>query len=154
KGHGFAETDDDICDDDGCDNGGDEDLGPGNAQSEVSIAIDPTGTHVVIGFNDFRGANLNPVTFSGFAYSDDGGVTWVDGGQLPVTSNGQLSNGTQLPQVSGDPDVKNVGGCNFIYSSILVKGYTGTAPNFTGVAQTMSIHRSVDCGHTWTGPFE
>ena len=141
------------CDDNGCETG-EEDIGPASTQAETTIAIDPTGVHVVVGFNDFRGFNLNPLSLSGYAYSDDGGVTWVDGGQLPVTANGQLSNGTMLPQVSGDPDVKNVGGCNFIYSSILVKGYTGNVPNFTGTATTMSIHRSVDCGHTWTGPFE
>ena len=119
--------------------------------------MDPTGQHVVIGFNDFRGASLNPISFSGFAYSDDGGATFKDGGQLPVTSNGQLANGTKLPQVFGDPIIKYVpggNGCQFIYLSIMVKGFRGTAPNFTGTAQTLSIHRSSDCGHTWEGPFE
>ena len=56
----------------------------------------------------------------------------------------------------GDPDVKYVpggAGCQFIYSSIEVVGL-GAAPNYSGTAQTMSVHRSVDCGHTWTGPFE
>ena len=145
------------CDDNGCDPGGGEETdNPNASQSEVSIAIDASGSHVVIGFNDFRGFNLNPLSISGFAYSDDGGATFVDGGQLPVASNGQIA-GTKFPQVSGDPDVKYVpggGGCQFIYSSILVKGFSGAAPNFTGTAQTMSIHRSTDCGHTWQGPFE
>src|SRR5437016_1033919 len=56
------------CDDNGCDPGG-EDIGPASTQSEVAIAIDPTGTHVVVGFNDFRGFNLNPLSVSGVAYS-------------------------------------------------------------------------------------
>src|SRR5437763_555312 len=49
-------------------------------QSEMSIAVDATGQHVVVGFNDFLGVNLNPISISGFFYSDDGGVTFVDGG--------------------------------------------------------------------------
>jgi len=145
------------CDDNGCDPGNDEEGdAPNAAQSELAIAIDASGSHIVIGYNDFRGFNISPVSLSGFAYSDDGGATFVDGGQLPVVSNGQIA-GTALPQVSGDPDVKYVpggGGCQFIYSSIFVKGFSGAAPNFTGTAQTMSIHRSTDCGHTWQGPFE
>ncbi len=143
-----------VCDDDGCEVGG-EDTGPGSTQSEVAIAMDPTGAHVVVAFNDFRGFNSNPLSISGFAYSDDGGLHWTDGGQLPAPTNGNIGT-AKLPQVSGDPDVKNVGGCNFIYSSIMVKGIgVGTSGNtFAGSAQTMSIHRSVDCGHTWTGPFE
>ncbi|HET9833091.1 MAG TPA: hypothetical protein VFP91_15320, partial [Vicinamibacterales bacterium] len=123
------------CDDNGCEPGNDEEFdSPNAAQSELSIAIDASGSHIVIGFNDFRGFNISPVSVSGFAYSDDGGATFVDGGQLPAVSNGQIA-GTALPQVSGDPDVKYVpggGGCQFIYSSIFVKGFSGAAPNFTG----------------------
>lgn len=159
---GEEPPDEDECDDNGCDTGGgeDEENGPAGTQSELAIAIDATGLHLVVGFNDFRGFSLDPTvtpaSISGFAYSDDGGLTWIDGGQLPSTANGQLSNGTKLPQVFGDPDVKYVpggAGCQFIYSSIMVKGRV-TAPNFVGTAQTMSLHRSVDCGHTWSGPFE
>lgn len=145
------------CDDNGCDTGGGEDTNnPNAAQAELSIAMDASGSHIVIGFNDFRGFNLNPLSVSGFAYSDDGGATFVDGGQLPAGSNGQIGT-TKLPQVSGDPDVKYVpggAGCQFIYSSILLKGIGGSGGNFAGAAQTMSIHRSTDCGHTWQGPFE
>jgi hypothetical protein len=130
--------------------------GPGSTQSEMSIAVDSTGTHVVVGFNDFRGFS-NPQSVSGYAYSDDGGITFTDGRQLPVTSNGQIGT-TLFPQVDGDPDVKYVpggAGCQFVYTSIMAVGLPkASAPNFTGTAQTMSIHRSTDCGHTWTGPFE
>ena len=126
------------------------------AQAETTIAMDPTGQHIVIGYNDDRGFNLDTVSISGFAYSDDGGRTFTDGGQLPVQFTGKLRDGTQLPQVFGDPDVKWVpggNGCQFVYSSILLQG-VGTPPNFTATLQTIAVHRSTDCGHTWQGPFE
>ena len=122
--------------------------GPAELQSETSIAVDSTGQHIVIGFNDFRGFARNPVSVSGFKYSDDGGVTFVDGGQLPSPGTDVIGT-TRLPQVFGDPDVKYVGGCTFIYSSILVTKFSATT-----AAQTMGVHRSTDCGHTWQGPFE
>ena len=122
--------------------------GPANTQSETSIAVDSTGQHIVIGFNDFRGFANNPISVSGFKYSDDGGVTFVDGGQLPSPGTDAIGT-TRLPQVFGDPDVKYVGGCTFIYSSILVTKFSATT-----AAQTMGVHRSTDCGHTWQGPFE
>jgi hypothetical protein len=133
--------------------------GPTGGQAELSIAVDATGQHIVVGFNDTRGFGLNPAGVSGFAYSDDGGATFTDGGQLPTTGNPALNGsigGTSYPQVFGDPDVKYVpggGGLQFIYASIMVKGL-GPAPNFTGTAQTLCIHRSTDGGHTWQGPFE
>jgi len=122
---------------------------PAETQSEVSIAVDDTGQHVVIGFNDFRGFDLNPLSISGFMYSDDGGQTFVDGGQLP--SPGNESIGTEkFPEVFGDPEVEYIGGCTFIYSSIEVKKYLTT----DRLVQTMGVHRSTDCGHSWVGPFE
>jgi hypothetical protein len=138
---------------------GDEEDGPTGGQAEVSIAVDVTGQHIVVGFNDTRGFALNPFGVSGFAYSDDGGASFTDGGQLSTTGNSALNGaigGTQYPQVFGDPDVKYVpggAGLQFVYASIMVKGL-GTAPNFTGTAQTLCIHRSFDGGHTWQGPFE
>jgi hypothetical protein len=81
-------------------------------------------------------------------YSDDGGATFFDGGQLPVGPTTRV--GFQLfPQVVGDPDVKYLGGCNFVYSSLLLKAFTEKT-----VVETLSVHRSTDCGHTWSGPFE
>jgi hypothetical protein len=122
--------------------------GPSSTQSETSIAVDSTGQHIVIGFNDFRGFSQNPVSLSGFMYSDDGGAHFVDGGQLPSPGL-DVVGGSKLPQVFGDPDVKYVGGCTFIYSSIIVKKFSATQ-----AAQTLGVHRSTDCGHTWTGPYE
>jgi hypothetical protein len=136
---------------DGCDNApdcADDSTGPAGGQAEVSIAVDKTGKHVVIGFNDTRGFANNPVSVSGFMYSDDGGVTFVDGGQLPSPGLDTIGT-TRLPQVFGDPEIKYLGGCNFTYSSILVSKFSATR-----AVQTMGVHRSTDCGHTWTGPFE
>jgi hypothetical protein len=121
---------------------------PRGTQAETSIAIDKTGQHIVVGFNDFRGFNLLQTSVSGFMYSDDGGKTFVDGGQLPGGPPDQFG----FPQVFGDPDVKYLGDCRFVYSSILL-----VVKNFAegpGIVQTMSLHRSSDCGHTWEGPFE
>jgi len=140
--------DDDACQNDpGCGRGFRED-GPRGGQAEISIAIDSTGQHIVVGFNDQRGFALNPLSVSGFMYSDDGGNTFVDGGQLPSPGDTDIG-GTLLPQVFGDPEVKYLGGCTFVYSSIIL----ATNPD-SFVAQTMGVHRSTDCGHTWTGPFE
>jgi hypothetical protein len=94
--------------------------GPSRTQSETSIAIDSSGQHVVLAFNDFRGFSASPISVSGFMYSDDGGKNFTDGGQLPVTTGTSVVGGTLLPEVFGDPDVKYLGGCTFIYSSILI----------------------------------
>ena len=80
--------------------------------------------HVVVGFNDSRGFDLNPIRVSGYAWSDNGGLTFTDGGPLPSAPAGSLGT-VLLPQVFGDPDVKYVpggAGCQFIYSSILARG--------------------------------
>lgn len=123
-------------------------------QAEYAIAVDSTGQHVVIGFNDTRGFSLNPASLSGFYYSDDGGVTFTDGRQLPIPVAQQTTIGTtKLPQVFGDPDVKYFGGSIFIYSSIMVKDNLA-APGIPATSQTMCVHRSTDFGHTWQGPFE
>ena len=121
--------------------------GLASTQAETSVAVDSTGQHVVVGFNDFRGFARNPLSVSGYMYSDDGGVTFHDGGQLPSPGNQSLG-GVLFPLVFGDPDVKYLGACNFIYTSLLIKLAGG------GVAQTLGVHRSTDCGHTWTGPIE
>ena len=127
----------------------DEDTGftleesPSGTRAEVALAADATGQHIVIGFNDSRGFRTTPVSVSGFMYSDDGGKTFTDGGQLPSLS-------TAL--VYGDPDVKYLGACTFIYSSILI--VEKTIGMDTVQIQSMGLHRSTDCGHTWQGPFE
>jgi Big-like domain-containing protein len=125
-----------------------------NTQAETSIAVDSTGQHVVVGFNDARGFGTNPTDVSGFMYSDDGGATFTDGGDLPINTVAvTFLNGTGYPQVFGDPMVVYLGGSNFIYFSIEVRRFSDPTTG-TGTAQTMCFHRSSDNGHTWTGPFE
>jgi hypothetical protein len=123
---------------------------PGGNQGELTIAIDDSGRHVVVGFNDFRGflGASGALSISGFMWSDDGGKTFVDGGRLPITTGTVDLGGTLIPQVFGDPDIKYLGACNFIYTSIVIAPF-GTA----SAVQTMGFHRSTDCGHTWEGPF-
>lgn len=143
------EVDDDRCvnepDCEGEDEG-DAEAAPGG-QAEVSIAVDASGQHVVIGYNDTRGFSENPITLSGVLYSQDGGRTFVDGGRLPSPGN-DIIGATRLPQVFGDPEVKYLGGCTFVYSSILIAKFSDTT-----AVQTMGLHRSTDCGKTWQGPF-
>jgi hypothetical protein len=160
RGKGGIHTlnDPEVCPQyDECDRGDSPRDAASGGQAETSIAIDATGQHIVIGYNDVRGFNLDTPSISGFSYSDDGGVTFTDGGQLPNVATGTLGKtGPNLPQVYGDPDVKYVpggNGCQFVYSSILLQGF-GKAPVYSSVTQTLSIHRSTDCGHTWQGPFE
>ncbi len=133
-------------------NAQDEALAAPGGQAETSIAVSGDGRHIVLGFNDTQGFSLNPISVSGFQYSDNGGRTIVAGGQLPSPPQANLG-GELFPEVFGDPDVKWLGGCTFVYSSILltVKEYLPGAPT---PVQTMSLHRSRDCGHTWEGPFE
>ena len=123
-----------------------------SGQAETSIAVDRTGQHVVIGYNDFRGFSTDPLTLSGVLYSDDGGKTFTDGGQLPSPGTDVVA-GQKFPEIYGDPTVKYLGGCTFIYGSIMMKKLSSD-PADTSTAQTMGVHRSTDCGHTWQGPFE
>ena len=145
-----AQADDDGCiNDPECGEEGDEEeeQAPGG-QAELSIAVDESGQHIVIGFNDTRGFALNPISVSGYMYSADGGKTFVDGGQLPSPGD-EVIGTTRFPQVFGDPEVKYLGNCVFVYSSILIEKVSDTAD-----VQTMGVHRSRDCGKTWEGPFE
>jgi hypothetical protein len=121
---------------------------PNGTQSEVSIAVDSTGQNIVVAFNDFRGFLRDPISLSGFMYSNDGGQTFIDGGQLPTPGN-QTAFGLTFPQVFGDPAVKYLGACNFVYASLMIKVTTQS-----GLVQTLAVHRSRDCGKSWEGPFE
>jgi hypothetical protein len=84
-----------------------------SGQAETSIAVDKTGQHVVIGYNDFRGFSTNPISVSGVLWSDDGGRTFNDGGQLPSPGDGVVGT-AKFPEVFGDATVKYLGGCTFI----------------------------------------
>ncbi len=59
----------------------------GTVQSEPEMAVLNTsgsmGKKIVAGYNDTRGFSDRNRGLSGFAYSTDGGGTWIDGGGLP-----------------------------------------------------------------------
>ncbi|MBI4908569.1 MAG: exo-alpha-sialidase [Acidobacteria bacterium] len=129
--------------------------GIAGGQSEFSMAVDPTGRNIVVGFNSPT-RNSDPTSISGVAYSTDGGETFQDGGVLRTTSNGIDPDGIAVPRLHGDPALAWVpggDGCNFVYASILEAGFPAAGP-FTGIAFTLGIHRTRDCGKTWEGPFE
>jgi hypothetical protein len=114
-------------------------------QSETTIA--KNGSQIVIGYNDYRGftnygTNYPGISLSGFSYSNDGGITWNDGGQLPLL--------TGVDKVWGDPDVKTwtdpgSGQNYFFYSSIYVTKDS---------LYSLCLHVSSDGGATWSTPRE
>lgn len=60
---------------------------PRITQSETSLAY--FKDFILYGFNDSNNANNN--SFSGFAFSNDLGNTWTDGGSIPVNPGGRNS---------------------------------------------------------------
>ena len=70
------------------------DVAPASGQCEVSIAA--FGLNVVAAWNDGEGFATASST-QGYAYSTDGGVTWVDGGAPPSTN---VTNWTSDPVVA------------------------------------------------------
>lgn len=129
--------------------------GVSGGQAEFAIAVDSTGKNVVVGFNTFATDPLN-LSGMGVAYSNDGGATFHDAGFLPSPGSSSAPDGTALPQIVSDPDIKYVpggNGCQFVAASIIEVRFPATGP-VTSTAFTLGVHRSTDCGHTWTGPFE
>ena len=62
--------------------------GPSSTQSETSIAVDTTGQHIVIGFNDTRGfSNESRSRSRASCTRKTAASTFVDGGQLPSPGN-------------------------------------------------------------------
>lgn len=105
-------------------------------QAETSIAA--SGSLVKAGFNDFTGATNS---FSGYMYSSDGGDNFTYGGTLPAPP--------APAAVGGDPSltvwVPPVGPPVFYYSSLFTTSFG---------QNSLCIHRSVDGGATWAGPYE
>lgn len=112
-------------------------------QAELSIAVDDSGHNIVIGYNDTRGFFTDPYQLSGYIVSHDGGRTFSADGLLPTDG---------ITYVFGDPDVKYLGACDFVYSSIGLVAILG--PLGPVYAQSTVVHRTRDCGDTWEGPFE
>lgn len=110
-------------------------LSVANIQSEMSIAV--AGDTIIMGANDFRGATSS----SGVFWSTDAGVTFNDGGQLPIGTGKNVFGDPCLAVYTppgGGPSV-------WYYSSIFLNSAS---------RQTLCVHRSVDGGQTWAGPFE
>jgi len=103
-------------------------------QSETSIAV--SGQNVAVGFNDSQTTLLFLTAgsdLSGFAYSRNGGMTFVDGGQLP---NGPAMNNF------GDPWLASDSAGNMYYSTLSL--------DFNHFALNTALSKSTDGGKTWT----
>lgn len=105
-------------------------------QSETTIAV--AGKHVAVGFNDSQTTGLFLTAGSdltGYAYSDDGGKTFVDGGQLP-NAPADIN--------FGDPWLASDSAGNMYFSNLVEDPNQGAL--FVGVA------RSTNGGKTWSVP--
>ena len=98
----------------------------GETQAEVAVAV--FRDTVVIGWNDSRGFVAGN-TVSSYAYSTDGGATFVDGGNVPLA--------VASDQAFGDPgwDTDETGNWYFnqIYTRTAAGGGGGTAQQNIGV---------------------
>ena len=106
-------------------------------QSETAVAV--TGTHVVVGFNDSQ-QTLQPfvlasANLTGFAYSNDGGASFTDGGALPLKP--------EFINV-GDPWLASDRAGNVYFSQLQLDYF-----NFN---LDIGVAKSTDGGHTWSQP--
>ena len=101
-----------------------------DTQSETTIVLG-SGSNIIAGFNDsgsfIGGANK----FTGYATSNNGGVSWTDGGTLPTNPNGD----------AGDPVLARDNTLGRTYFSTL---------QFTGSG--LQMFRSDNDGATWQPP--
>src|SRR5467141_2869176 len=114
-------------------------------RSETTIASSPNGKLVVEGWNDADGFIDSTQTLSGFGYSVDGGMSFIDGGSVPFgTFGGQ-------PVVAlGDPwlALLNPGMRSFLYASLALRPDLSTEVGIT-------VHRGAFGSNnvlTWAAP--
>ena len=109
----------------------------GETQSEVSVAV--FGDTIVIGWNDSRGFVAGN-TLSSYAYSTNGGASFIDGGNVPLAGAGD--------QAFGDTGLDTDEQGNWYLVSIYVP--TG------GVNQNISVHngRFIAGVLTWNAPIQ
>lgn len=79
----------------------------GTTNSETSIAAN--GLNMVAGWNDGKNFGVSPGN-TGWAYSNNGGASWIDGGVLPVASSSARH--------EGDPVVTNDFAGNFYFADL------------------------------------
>ncbi|MBS7530279.1 exo-alpha-sialidase [Hazenella sp. IB182353] len=98
---------------------------PRITQSETSIAY--FKNFILYGFNDSNDSTgvLGTSSFSGFAYSNDLGNTWTDGGSIPVNSSGQNS---------GDPVIAVDQNGVFYYGQIGIENVSGVSQGVISVS--------------------
>lgn len=105
-------------------------------QSETTIAV--SGSHVAVGFNDSQNALTAEVAgddLAGYAYSDNGGQTFTDGGPLP-NAPGFIN--------FGDPWMATDANGAMYYSNLALSIFTGNLE--------VAVAKSTDGGHTWAAP--
>src|SRR5436189_1865551 len=107
----------------------------GETQSAVAVAV--YKDTVVIGWNDSRGFVAGN-TVSSYAYSTDGGNTFVDGGNIPLA--------LATDQAFGDAGVDTDERGNWYYNQI----YTRAGP----AQQNIAVHNGTFTGGvlTWNNP--
>ncbi len=99
----------------------------GETQSEVAVAV--YRDTVVVGWNDSRGFVAGN-TLSSFAYSTDGGVTFVDGGNMPLDF--------ATSQAFGDPGIDTDERGNWYYNQIYTRAAGAPGPT---AEQDIGVHR-------------
>lgn len=99
-------------------------------QSETSVVS--FGSTIVVGFNDSGSFTGGSNHFTGWSRSTDGGASWIDGGTLPASTDGD----------AGDPALARDSTSGRIYFATL--GFTNS--------NVIPVFRSTDNGATWLAP--
>jgi hypothetical protein len=107
-----------------------------STQSETAVAA--FGDNVVVAFNDSTGF-VTSRSGMGWSHSSDGGATFTDLGNLPVSPATQVN--------EGDPGIA-VNRSGTFYASYIL--FDAARP--AGLRNTAGVSKSVDGGFTWSSP--
>lgn len=102
-----------------------------NTQSETSV-VDLGAGHLVAAFNDSGSLLPGGNHFTGYAFSDNNGLSWTDAGRLPNSAEGDV----------GDPVLAYHQASNAVY--LVTLGFT------TG--ENLQVFKSTDFGHSFGAP--